>query len=248
MKRIIGMLLLCALALPLASASATTMATSRQASTWRLVVDDRFSSGGVPRHWSKYDGPYGSGPENCARPDHAFVKGGAMRMVLRHRASGDCGAGWYSAGMMLSKRFESVDQKISVRFRVSSDGVRGHRIVPMRWPSSGNWPAAGEEDYCEGTELRGCSTFLHSSSGQQERHYRVNLSNWHTVTFERRDFTLRVLIDGRQRWVYRGSRRTLPATLKRPVLQQECDGDGCPRGTTGRETIIIDWIKVWNAR
>ncbi len=254
MKRIIGFLVLCVIALPLASASASTTAASqstavRNASPWRLVVDDRFNSGGVPRHWSRYDGPYGSGAENCARPDHASVKDGAMRIVLRYRSSGDCGAGWYSAGMMLAKRYQAVDQKISVRFRVAStDGVRGHRIIPMRWPSSGSWPAAGEEDFCESSGLRGCSTFLHHSQGQEYSHtYRVNLTRWHTVTFVRRDFTVRSYIDGKLQWSFRGSPKTLPATLKRPVLQQECSSS-CPSGRSGQETIIINWIKVWNER
>ena len=250
MKRMIGFFVLCVIALPLATASASTISSKATASPWRLVVDDRFSSGGVPRHWAKYDGPYGSGPENCARPGNAFVKDGALHMVLRYRSSGDCGPGWYSSGMMLSKRFESIDQRISVRFRVArTDGVRGHRIIPMRWPSSGSWPAAGEEDFCEGSALGGCSTFLHHTNGQEYSHpYRVDLGRWHTVTFVRRDFTVRTFIDGKRRWVYHGTPRTLPATLKRPVLQHECDGDGCPSGRSGQETIIVDWIKVWNPR
>lgn len=238
----------CAVALsPVVTASQATVVTERAAAPWTLVVDDRFNAGRVPRHWSRYDGPYGSGPENCARPDHASVRNGKLRMVLRYRADGRCGAGWYSAGMMLDERFESVSQKIRIRFRVRTvDGVRGHRIIPMRWPSSGDWPDAGEEDYCEGSDLRGCSTFLHGPDERESHHYRVNLRRWHTMTFVRRGFTVRAFIDGKRRWVYRGDRSTLPATLKRPVLQQECQSDGCPSGRQGREVILIDWVKVWN--
>lgn len=213
---------------------------------WDLVVNDRFSSGGVPKHWDRYDGPYGSGAENCARPSHAFVKHGKMRMVLRHRSGGECGDGWYSAGMKLVEKFESVDQKIAIRFRVASrHGVHGHRIIPMRWPSSGEQPGGTEEDYCEGDRVTGCTTFLHSDSGRVYHKYRVNLTKWHTMRFVRRDFTVRAFIDGKRRWTYHGNESTLPATKKRPVLQQECD-DSCPSGTRGREIIVIDWIKVWN--
>jgi hypothetical protein len=254
MRQLVAVLIAGALAIPLGSAWASTpdpvpREPTRQASpAWDRVVYDRFDSGGVPRHWRKYDGPYGSGPQNCARPSHAFVKDGKLRMVMRHRESGDCGAGWYSAGMKLAERFESVDQKISVRFRVRSvGGVHAHRIIPMRWPSSGDGSTHGEEDYCEGSGLLGCTTFLHDKSGGQMYHrYRVNLTEWHTMTFVRRNFTVSAFFDGRRRWQYRGTRATLPATLKRPVLQQECRSEGCPTGRFGREVILIDWIKVWN--
>lgn len=247
MRRLVGALVAAACAFALSPT--LTASEADAASPWKLVVHDRFDKGGVPTHWSRYDGPYGSGPENCARPDHAFVAKGAMRMVLRYRRAGRCGPGWYSAGMMLAAKHESVDQRIRVRFRVRSvDGVRGHRIIPMRWPSSGSWPEAGEEDYCEGSRRRGCSTFLHSADDRKDHHYRVNLSRWHTMTFVRRDLTVRAFVDGKRRWVYRGSRSTLPPTLKRPVLQQECRSGGCPSGRRGREVILVDWIKVWNPR
>lgn len=244
MLKIVGVLIAGVLATTLVPGSASP----QPASSWRLVVDDRFNSGGVPKHWSKYDGPYGSGPENCARPDHGFVRNGKMRMVLRHRAGGDCGRGWYSAGMMLAKRFKSVDQKITVRFRVvSKGGVTGHRIIPMRWPSSGDWPDGGEEDFCESSSLKGCSTFLHSADDRESHRYRVNLTKWHTMTSVRRNFTVRAFIDGKRRWTYRGNSSTLPATLKRPVLQQECRSS-CPSGIRGREVILINRIRVWNPR
>jgi hypothetical protein len=238
-----------ALALPAISTSAPTAPSApSSAPPWRLVVNDQFNSGGVPRHWVRYHGPYGSGPGNCARPDHATVAKGRLRLLLDHRSSGRCGRDWYSAGMMLTKRYGSVDQKISVRFRIASNGVRGHRIIPMRWPSSGDWPAGGEEDFCEGSRYVGCSTFLHSTDDRKSKYHPVNLGRWHVMTFVRRDFTVRAFIDGRHRWTYRGNRATLPATVKRPVLQQECRHSGCPGGTRGHEVIFIDWIKVWNPR
>jgi hypothetical protein len=179
--------------------------------------------------------PLRLGPQNCARPGHSFVKDSTLRMVMRYRSSGDCGPGSYSAGMKLAERFESVDQKISVRFRVRSvDGIRVHRIIPMRWPSSDHGSNLGEEDYCEDSSLRGCMTFLHHSDGQECHQYWVNLTGWHSMTFVRRNFTLRAFIDGKRRWVYHGTNATLPPTLKRPVLQQECRSGGCPDGKRAR--------------
>jgi hypothetical protein len=240
----------CMLQLALADTSmgvAPPESGARAVPRWNLVVNDRFDSGVVPRHWRKYDGPYGSGPRNCAAPNHSFVRKGTLRMVMSHQATGRCGSGWYSAGMKLAERFESVDQKISVRFRVKSvGGIRAHRIIPMRWPSSDRGRDDGEEDYCEGGPLPGCTTFLHHPAGQVYHRFRIDLSRWHTMTFVRRNFTVRAFIDGHLRWTYRGTSATLPPTLKRPVLQQECSSDGCPAGRIGREVILIDWIKVWN--
>jgi hypothetical protein len=45
-------------------------------------------------------------------------------------------------------------------------------------------------------------------------------------------------------WTYVGDATTLPDTVKRVVLQQECHSSGCPAATTGSEDIQIDWIKI----
>jgi hypothetical protein len=221
------------------------------ASAWRTVVNDRFTRAGrPPAHWSLYDGPYGSGAHNCARPSHDYVSGGVLHLLMKYRTSGDCGAGWYTGGMMLSKAYQSIDQRITLRWRVAYRGVHAHRVIPMRWPSNGSWPEGGEEDYCEATSLSQCKTFLHyGTDNSQESHgYRVDLTRWHTWRFSRRRHVVRVYRDRMTTpiWVYRGSSTTLPDTLKRVVLQQECRFAGCPTRTTGSEDIRIDWIRVEN--
>jgi hypothetical protein len=216
--------------------------------TWRTVVNDQFNSGGVPTHWGLYDGPYGSGPRNCATPSHVSVSNGAMRMLMKYESSGLCGPGWYTAGMYLSNA-DSIDQRITVRFRVVSNGVRSHRIIPMRWPLSNAWPPVdGEEDYCEGSPVTGCMTYLHYglSNSQVAHEYFVDLTQWHTLRFERRNFVVKAYIDDLANpvWTYNGSSTTLPPTIKHVVLQQECQPAGCPSGTAGTEEIQIDWIAV----
>jgi hypothetical protein len=215
------------------------------------VVNDQFSSGGVPAHWHRYDTPYGSAPHNCATPSHASVSGGSMHLLMRHETSGRCGAGWYTAGMMLDRAFASVDQRVTVRFRVVSGGVSGHHIIPMRFPPGVPWPQGGEEDYCEGDGSSGCFTFLHygdKATTQVWHRHAFDLSQWHTVRFERRDHVVKAHIDdlGTPVWTYRASSRTLPDTKKQVVLQQECRASGCPPGTAGTEVIQIDWITVDN--
>lgn len=170
-----------------------------------------------------------------------------MHMLMRYEDTGKCGAGWYSAGMRSSVG-SSVDQRITVRFRVVNNGAVAHRIIPMRWPTSGGWPATGEEDYCEEQSLSGCMTFLHYSSSNLQiyQSYRFDLTSWHTLRFERRDHVVTSYIDDMSKpvWTYFGSSLTLPDTLKHVVLQQECQPIGCPSGRTGSEDIQIDWITI----
>jgi hypothetical protein len=169
-------------------------------------------------------------------------------MVMSYEASGNCGPGWYSAGLGLAG-FSTVDARITVRFRVVNNGITSHYIIPMRWPDAdGSWPAGGEEDYCEGVGTT-CSTYLHySSSNSQIYHerYITGLSQWHTLQTVRRDHVVSMYLDGALLWAYTGSSSTLPDTLKHVVLQQECayDAGGCPSGTSGSEDIQIDWITL----
>ena len=240
-----------------ASTRATTATTSGRrpsapaAAGWVNVVNDQFSSGGVPAHWHRYDTPYGSAPHNCPTPSHVSVSGGSMHLLMRHETSGRCGAGWYTAGMMLDRAFASVDQRVTVRFRVVSGGVSGHHIIPMRFPPGARWPQGGEEDYCEGDGSSGCYTFLHygdKASTQVWHRHAFDLSQWHTVRFERRNHVVKAYIDDLTTpvWTYNGSSRTLPDTKKQVVLQQECRSSGCPAGTSGTEDIEIDWVTVDN--
>jgi hypothetical protein len=218
------------------------------------VVDDQFNSGGVPGHWVRFDGPYGSGPRNCAAPSHAVVAGGYLQLVLSYEATGagtaGCGPGWYSGGLSLSG-FSAVDQQVTLRFRVVRNGVSGHMVIPMRWPDNdASWPAGGEEDYCETEVTTGCDTYLHygANNAQVSRALAVDLTAWHTIRTERRNHVVRVFIDNLATpvWTYTGTATTLPDTLKHVVLQQECQASGCPAGTTGSETVQIDWITVAN--
>jgi hypothetical protein len=218
-------------------------------SGWATVVDDQFNSGSVPSHWDAYNGPYGSGVQNCAVPSQDTVSGGYLHLTMSYQTSGICGAGWYTGGLALSG-FSSVDQRVTVRFRVlSSGGASSHLIIPMRWPDNdSSWPSGGEEDYFEGDSNAAMTTFLHygsSNSQVSSPDYRVDLSQWHTVQTTRLNHVVTVSIDGAA-WTYSGSKTTLPDTLKHVVLQQECQGNGCPSGTSGSQDIQIDWITVEN--
>jgi hypothetical protein len=213
------------------------------------VVDDQFNSGGVPGHWDLYDRPYGSGAGNCAAPSQVSVSGGYLHLIMKHLTSGDCGAGWYTGGMMISDRYGSIDQRMTVRFRVVNSGVHGHFIIPMRWPDTAPWPSGGEEDYCESSDLSGCTTYLHygSSNSQHSHSMTFDVSQWHTLRFMRLKHVVTAYVDNMSTpvWRYSGSSKTLPDTIKRVVLQQECDSS-CPKGSSGTEDIQIDWITIDN--
>ncbi len=126
--------------------------TPSQTPGWVNVVDDQFNSGAVPAHWNLYYRPYDSGAGNCADPSQVSVSGGYLHLVMEYRTSGYCGAGWYTGGMMISDAYGSIDQRVTVRFRVVNSGVSGHFIIPMRWPDTAPWPSGGEEDYCESSD------------------------------------------------------------------------------------------------
>jgi hypothetical protein len=218
---------------------------------WVTVVDDEFNTGGLQSHWTAYDGRYGSGPRNCAIPSHDFVSGGSLHLMMSYENSRTlpCGAGWYTGGLALTG-YSSVDQRITVRFRVVAGGVVGHFVIPMRWPDiDSSWPAAGEEDYCERDAAGGCATYLHYAGNAQKQHaYEIDTSQWHTVRFARRDGVVSAFIDDMSTpvWTYAGAAGTLPRTLKHVVLQQECQISACPSGRAGTEDIQVDWITVEN--
>ena len=232
---------------PAASPSTSTAIPTPVASiaSWKTVVDDKFD-GDLPSHWTLYQGPYKSGAQNCATPSHTTIHDGALDMLFAYEAKGICGPGWYSSGLAITG-FSSIDSRVTVRFRVvETGGVAAHRIIPMRWPDDATkWPAAGEEDYCEGILLSGCSTVIHfDPTNQQESHQSdLDLTAWHTIAVERRQHVVTVQIDDGLVWTYAGSETTLPGTLKHVVLQQECQKT-CPSGTTGTEDILIDFVKV----
>ena len=233
----------------------TPAPTATPSSGWVTVVNDQFDSGGVPSHWALYDGPYGSAPQNCAAPSHAFVSGGYLHLLMSYEATGagsaGCGPGWYTAGMALIG-YSSVDERITLRFRVvnTDPSFHSHFNLPMRWPDiDSSWPAAGEEDYFEGDWENGISTFLHYGATNQQiasPPYGTDVTAWHTIQTTRLNNVVTVSVDGVIAWQYAGDATTLPDTLKHVVLQQECSGLGCPSGTTGTEDIQIDWITVEN--
>ena len=139
----------------------------------------------------------------------------------------------------------SIDARVTVRFRVvQTEGIAAHRIIPMRWPDDeGAWPAAGEEDYCEGDDLDRCATVLQygPSNSQDSAEHAIDLTQWHTITVERRAFTVTVWIDDALVWTYAGSEATMPSTLKHVVLRPECR-TSCPVGTDGHEEILVDYV------
>jgi hypothetical protein len=213
------------------------------------VLNDPFDGAGDLVHWNLYDGPYGSGPHNCATPSHVSVSDGVLHMLMRYEASGLCGAGWYTAGMMVDEEFGGGDQRVTLRFRIVDGGVTSHHNLPLRWPTRVQWPVGGEENYCEGGSLTQCWLFLHygASNSQIDHSFAADLRTWHTMAFERRNFVVRVFLDDLVTpiWTYAGTADTLPDTFKRVVLQQECSVS-CPAGTAGTEDIQVDWITIEN--
>ncbi|HEX9035993.1 MAG TPA: hypothetical protein VF808_03295 [Ktedonobacterales bacterium] len=239
----------------------TPTATIRPAPPgWVTVLDDEFTAPGIPAHWELYDAPYGSGPENCAAPSQDSAPGdGYLYLTMAYRQGGNCGAGWYTGGMMISDAYALREQAITVRWRVLPSKhptvVFSHHIIPMAFPDdpSYQWYQA-EADYCEAESYTGCWTYLHDgtasdTSGQHYNDYQnVNLTKWHAWRFVQAHGTLKAYIDDMSKpvWVFNGGTSQFPNAIRRAVLQQECPADACPPASYAgaTETIQIDWITI----
>lgn len=223
------------------------------------VLTDEFNGTAVDKtKWSPYSGQLSSS-DGCNEPDNLQVANGVLTQLFAYQSSGVCGAGWYHGSMMVERAYGGNNQSVTVRFRVvNSDpaSIRAHRIVPMRWPSSsvsgGSTPAwyNGESDFCEGSSLTGCSTFLHyqDSSSQISQQHAVDLTQWHTFrATQRAGNDVDIFIDDMAvpRWSYDGSTTTVPDVFRRTVLQQECSSS-CPSTQTGSERIEVDYVTIDN--
>ena len=224
------------------------------------MLNDQFTTAGIPAHWDLYEAPYNSGPGNCAAPSQDSAPGdGYMYLTMGYHTSGDCGAGWYTGGMMVSSAFDFPQQAITVRWRIipskNPSVVFSHHIIPMAFPDAAgyDWYNA-EADYCETETYTDCSTYLHDgtasdTSGQEYHDYlNIDLTQWHTWRFEQENGSLKAYIDNMTTpvWVFTGGTSQLPNAPRRVVLQQECPADACPPASYAGESevIQIDWITI----
>ena len=214
----------------------------------RTVYDDDFSGTRLNRGWSRYDSPYGSGPENYARPDHFALNGkGQLVLTMKYRTSGKDGAAWYTGGAKLDERYGGRFQSIDIRYKVISRGVQSHRNIPMRWVDDPDYEwYEGETNFNEGTSLSSVTTFLHYAEDEQDsKTYRVDMTKWHRWRFVHTpDRRIRVYLDGKQVWDYQGTATTVPDAFRRIVLQQEVSSSHYPSSTSGTERILVDYLRV----
>jgi len=178
-----------------------------------------------------------------------------LRLKMSYESAGKCGAAWYTGGMQVTHRLGAIDQRITIRWRITGTNptaVRSHRNIPMRWVSDPDYSwYQGESDYCEGGVMTGCESNLHyrDSTSIISHRYSVNLGQWHTWTFAHRDNRVKTSVDGTLVWDYQGTATTIPDAFRVTVLQQECLFSGCPSAEYAgeSETIDIDWIKIETA-
>jgi hypothetical protein len=221
------------------------------------VFTDEFDGTAVDStKWISYTGTFTSS-EGCNEPDNLQVGGGVLTQVFAYQSSGACGAGWYHGSMVVERAYGGNNQSVTVRFRVLNDdpaGTEAYRIIPMRWPSpraddEPNPPwYLGEADYCEGSSLTGCTTFLHYQDVDTQvlQRHTFDLTQWHTLRATQQpgndveiyldDMTVPV-------WSYDGTPITVPDVFRRTVLQQECAGT-CPTTQTGSERIEVDFVTI----
>ncbi|WP_439936770.1 hypothetical protein ACS3YM_12580 [Nocardia sp. N13] len=220
------------------------------------VFTDQFDGTALdPAKWLSYTGTFTSS-EGCNEPDNLTVGGGVLTQVFAYQGSGVCGAGWYHGSMVVDRAYGGNNQSVTVRFRVLNDDpatTEAYRIIPMRWPSpidDGPVPPwyLGEADYCEGSSLDGCSTFLHyrDVDTQVVRRHTFDLTRWHTLRATQRPGNdVEIYLDDMAVpvWSYDGNATTVPDVFRRTVLQQECAGT-CPTTRTGSERIEVDFVTI----
>jgi hypothetical protein len=222
------------------------------------VLSDEFNGTSVDTSkWSPYSGKLSSS-DGCNEPDNLTVAGGVLTQTFAYQSSGTCGAGWYHGSMMVERAYGGNNQSVTVRFRVlnSDTSTQAHRIIPMRWPSASSSGATtpawynGESDYCEGSDLTGCTSFLHyqDSSSQIDQSHTFDMTQWHTFrATQKAGNDVQIFIDDMAvpRWSYDGSTTTVPDVFKRTVLQQECESS-CPSNKAGWERIEVDYVTIDN--
>ncbi|HEY0645127.1 MAG TPA: hypothetical protein VGD39_16990, partial [Nocardioides sp.] len=151
----------CLATAPAASPATPTGSVPAPQAGFTRVLTDEFNGTSVDTSkWSPYSGKLSSS-DGCNEPDNLQVANGMLTQLFAYQGSGVCGAGWYHGSMMVNKAFGGNNQSVTVRFRVqnSDASTKAHRIIPMRWPDGSDW-FNGESDYCEGSDLTGCSSFL----------------------------------------------------------------------------------------
>ena len=221
------------------------------------VFTDEFDGTSVDTtRWILYTGPFTSS-DGCNEPDNLQVAGGVLTQLFAYQSSGVCGAGWYHGSMVVDRAFGGDNQSVTVRFRVLNDDpatTEAYRIIPMRWPSpeADDVPTPpwylGEADYCEGSGLSGCTTFLHYQDvdTQVAGRHTFDLTQWHTFRATQRPGNdVEIFLDDMTTplWSYDGTATTVPDVFRRTVLQQECPGT-CPTGQVGSERIEVDFVTI----
>ena len=235
------------------STANNTVTVNAAGSGWTNVVDDQFTTAGVPSHWHLYDGPYGSGPGNCANPNHVTAPGDGYMHINMYWDTNWCApsGGWETGGMQIDASLGAVNQRVTVRWRITGTTTLSHYIIPMRWVDDPNFQwYQGESDYCEGDDATGCDSFLHYTQSSQIQHSYtgLDLTQWHTWRFEHGpNHVVKAYIDDMVTpvWTYNGTATTVPDAIRRTVLQQECHSS-CPSGQSGSQDIQIDSIQIDN--
>jgi hypothetical protein len=225
---------------------------------WTNVVNDQFTSPGLPAHWYPYLATWvsaGHVPTAYYSPSHCSVPGdGYMYMLLKYEPTGVPGnsaPAWYTCTIALANGIETTpDVRVTLRWRlVAANGGLSDSNMPLRWPNNGCWPSGGEEDWFGSigpSHVNLNTFFIHGTDctggGKSQIYYlySVDPTQWHTYRLQRRtigtDVQVDTYIDDMSTPVWHCdsttspacNTTTMPATLKHTVLQQEVPWGACP--------------------
>lgn len=194
---------------------------------------DDFNAFPASTEWGIYNGA-GHNGQGLRSPSAFSVNNGIL--TVTGNSSGTTG------GMMR----HSQQRYGKWEARVKTAGCSCYHPVLLLWGTPGSWPLAGEVDYLESVGRTTNTMFVHygSNNSQVSGSMAVDMTQWHTYTFEWTPNYMAGYIDGK-RFFYSTNKAIQPPAQVAATIQLDWfPGDAGASGLTGA-TMDVDWIKQY---
>jgi beta-glucanase (GH16 family) len=212
---------------------------------WGVPVSfDEFDGSLDTSKWYVYDYPNGS-PKRVK----ANVRTAPSELQLVGTYPGGSKT---QIGAGLSSNFNQMYGRWEVRAR--TDKGAGFSPTILLWPSTNDWPTAGEIDLLESPRGDRSRTLAVIHNGptdhKKSKDYGINASDWHTYAVEWLPGRVTYFIDGAKVWEVTDKTLVPKVTSMHLALQLDagCGWIQCPNAQTPAETVMhVDWTKVYKA-
>ena len=200
--------------------SATTPTAGGAAPTgWQLVLSDSFDGSAVDLNKWRIYGPNWPGNLGIGlRDGRAVSVGNGMLTITAQMINGTLVTG------AITSRLNQAYGRWEFRARTDVDPSATISAAILTWPTSGNWPAEGENDIYETLANKTRTpfyTFIHYGSSNQQYYYVHNnydASQWHHMALEWEPDVMRIYRDGTLVYTLT-DRNAIPDWLHRLCIQ-----------------------------